>query len=177
MLIAGLALALLAVASCCGDSRRASQENVRGSTQTSTTPAVGGGPIVPASVTDPRRRAYIARVDAVCKRLDPERNNAREKASGDAAQVLKGYDDSVALGASQLSEIEAIKPPPADAAALRANVFDVIRQQLAVRRQIATALAGADTARVAALQQQLDALTRSLTGFARGYGFKVCGTD
>lgn len=177
MLIAGLALALLAVASCGGDSRRASQENARASTQASTTPSAGSGPIVPARATDPQRRAYIARVDAVCKRLDPERNNAREKASGDAAQVMKGYDDSIALGTSQLSEIEAIQPPRGDAAALRANVFDVIRRQLAVRRQISTALASGNTAQVAALQQQLDALTRSLTGFARGYGFMVCGTD
>jgi hypothetical protein len=177
MLTVGLALALLALTSCGADSRRASQQNVRERTQASTVPATGTGPIVPARVTDPARRAYIARVDAVCKRLDPERNGAREKAAGDTAQVLKGYDDSIGLGASQLRDIEAIKPPPGDAAALHANVFDVIRRQLAVRRQISTALANGDSAQVQTLQRQLDDLTRSLTGFARGYGFQVCGTD
>ncbi len=180
-LIAGLALALLLFAGCGGDSRRASQQSLKAAGPTATrsgsdVPA-GTGPIVPARVTDPARRAYIARVDAVCKRLDPERTGAREHASGDTSQVLKGYDDSIALGATELNDIEAIKPPHGDATALRVNVFDVIRHQLAVRREIRTALAGDDTTQVRALQGQLDALTRSLVGFARGYGFTVCGAD
>src|SRR5690242_7782197 len=152
MLTAGLALAVLAAAGCGGDSRRASQQNVRETGQPAATSPGSTAPIVPARVTDPVRRAYIARVDGVCKRLDPERNGARENVSaGDEAQVLKGYDDSISVGASQLRQIEAIKPPPGDAATLRANVFDVIGRQLAIRRQIRTALANGDNAQVQSL--------------------------
>ena len=39
------------------------------------------------------------------------------------------------------------------------------------------ALAATDVAKLQTLRAQLDSLTESLLGFARGYGFQVCGED
>ena len=55
--------------------------------------------------------------------------------------------------------------------------FDVIVRQLAIRKQIHLALLERDLTTVQARQSGLDDLTRLLAGFARGYGFTVCGTD
>ena len=111
--------------------------------------------------------------------MDPERNAAREQVatSADAGQAAKTYDDTIAVGEGELWRIEALPVPPGDGGVLRANVFDVIRRQLAIRRQIRDALAAQDIAQLTSLRGELDSLTRSLTGFARGYGFKVCGED
>ena len=175
--VAATALGLLA-AGCGGEPRRA--ETVRTVTQASPAPATTAtGPVVPAKATDPVRRAYIARVDRICAHLDPERGSARERVgeSGDAEKAAVAYDDSIALGEKQLREIEAVRAPSRDRAALEANVFGVIRRQLAVRREIRAALAAHDLTRLTTLRRQHDDLTRSLVGFARGYGFQVCGED
>ncbi len=173
-LAAGL-LAVAVVAGCGGDTRRAET--------TGTTPSrVAGGPAstrvaVSANATDPRRRAYIARADRVCAQLDPRRAKERRRVgeSPDPGEAVKAYDEGVSLAAQQLRRIEAVPVPPGDARLLRANVFDVLRQKLLLRRRIAVELNDADVPSVRRDQGELDALTQSLQGFARGYGFKVCG--
>ena len=178
-----LLAALAAVVAGCG------ADKGRGEAEGTTTPAasapsvqpanVNGGPAVPAEATDPQRRAYIARVDSICKRLDPERNKDIERAgeSADPQEAALHYDDTIAAGEKQLRMIKAVPAPPRDRKALQANVFDVLDAQLAIRRQIRTALAASDLAQVQLLRARLDNLTRSLVGFARGYGFQVCGED
>ena len=178
--VAATALGLLA-AGCGGEPRRA--ETVKTVTQASPAPATTAtGPVVPAKATDPVRRAYIARVDRICAHLDPERGSARERVGksgdrGDAEEAAVAYDDSIALGEKQLRQIEAVRAPSRDRAPLEANVFGVIRRQLAVRRKIRAALAAHDLTQLTTLRRQHDDLTRSLVGFARGYGFQVCGED
>ena len=168
---------MILVAGCGGDTRRAGQAPVQPPTATPAQAAAPAGPLVAARVTDPERRAYIARIDRICSRFDPARNRAREDASGDVAEVARRYDESIAVGARELREIEAVRPPHGDSAALRANVFDVIARQLELRRRIHVALVAREAGTVTALQAQLDALSHSLVGFARGYGFTICGTD
>ncbi|MGE5409150.1 MAG: hypothetical protein ACM3NV_11120 [Syntrophothermus sp.] len=128
-------------------------------------------------VTDPARRAYVARVDAICARLDPERTREQERVGTSAgpAEAVRAYDDTIAVGWRQLRQIEAVPPPPGDAALLKANVFDPVRSQLALRRRIGAALAAADVARLRVLRAELDNSARAMTGFARGYGFRVYG--
>jgi hypothetical protein len=60
---------------------------------------------------------------------------------------------------------------------MKANVFEPIRGQLALRESIAKALAATDIPRLRLLRAELDNSTRTLTGFARGYGFRVCGEE
>jgi hypothetical protein len=180
LLVVGTALSAL-LGGCGGDARRGEQDSIGAVTQRAPpVPAASRGApaqVVATPIADPARRAYVARVDSVCGQIDPERG-AEQKRVGAAKQVgeaVKAYDDSIALGWRELRRIEAIQPPPGDRSALRANVFDVIRSQLALRRRIAGALAAVNVPRLRALRAEEDNMARALGGFARGYGFRVCG--
>ena len=182
MITAAGSLALAILAGCGGDSRRAESEGgqsvaVTPTTQTTQVPSTK--PVAIAKVTDPARRAYIARVDRICSNLDPERGSARARVAGstDVREASKAYEDTISSGEAELRRIQAVPPPPGESQLLRANVFDVINQQLALRGEIRNALPSLDITRLQALQGQLDDLSRSVSAFARGYGFRVCGED
>lgn len=168
-ILLGLAIALGA-GGCGGDTRRGESE---------TSEAAAGGPAIATKVTDPARRVYVARVDAVCRRFDPERSKTQERVANASlpAEAAKTYDETIGLGRSELRRIEAIPAPPGEDELLRANVFDVIRRELAIRGEIGGALSATDVPRLRRLRGELDSLSRSLGGFARGYGFRVCGED
>ncbi len=172
-----IALVTVGLTACGGESQRA-ETSVAVTTPSTTTPQLAKRPAI-ATVNDPVRRAYIDRVDQVCKRLDSDRTAAGERAEGteDAAEQSKAYDDSIALGERQLRQIKAIPSPADEGRLLRTNVFDVLERQLEIRREMSAALATSDVEELAALRTQLDSLTQSLLGFARGYGFRVCGED
>jgi hypothetical protein len=130
-----------------------------------------------AKVTDPHRLAYIDRTDRICASIDPERSTARKRV-GEAADIqgaVKAYEQDTALGSTELRQIMAVPPPPGDAALLRANVFDPIRRQLALRAKIRAALAAVDVPRLQVLRAELDNISQALTAFARGYGWRFCG--
>jgi hypothetical protein len=182
--VAGIAAAsALLLAGCGGDQRRASESSIDATAGAAARPvaaSVTGGALeatVSAPVTDPARRLYVARVDRVCGRIDPERNREREDSNGALDDVARRYVVASVLSGRELREIEAIAPPRGDARALKANVFDVIVRQLSIRTQIHQAILTRDLATVEARQSDLDDLTRQLAGFARGYGFRVCGKD
>ena len=140
-------------------------------------PARGQGSVPAAAVTDPRRRAYISKTDRICRAVDPERNTVREQvgASADTQEAAKSYEKETALGTSELKRLEAVPAPPGDAKLLQANVFGPVRHQLALRAKIRVALAAADVSRLRALRAELDNISRALSGFARGYGWRACG--
>ncbi len=181
---AALVVVLLLVPGCGGDQRRGEGETGTVATSATTTGAqppagqTGGAPKVPRSaLSDPARRAYIQRIDRICSKLDPEQAGARERVgkSTNEGEAVKAYDGTIALWTKQLSQIKTVPVPPGDRSALAANLFDPIRRQLALRRQIRDALAVADVPRLRQLRGELDNLTVALTAFARGYGFRVCG--
>ena len=173
-------LLLASVAGCGGDTRRGEGESSTAAggarTEVSSAPSLPSRP-ASAAVTDPARRAYVSKVDAVCGRLDPERGREQERVAkaGDAREAAKLYDGAVALGWKELREVEAVPAPRGERALLRANVFEPIRRQLALRKQIGEALAAVDVPRLRVLRGELDNLSRAVGGFARGYGFQVCG--
>ena len=178
----GAGLLVLLLVGCGGDKRRAESETNTVS-QPSPAPASTGHPgempVIAATVTDPAHRAYVARVDGVCSRFDPERKEAqsRVREAADVGEAAKTYDDTVTLGQRELHEVEAIPVPKGEKALLNANVFDVIKRQLTIRRRISAALAAVELPRLRRLRGELDDLTRTLAAFARGYGFRVCGED
>ncbi len=182
--VAVVALIAAGLAGCGGDTRRAESE---GGQSTETKPAASApaanpaptGTVRVAKIADPVRRAYVARVDAVCGKVDPERSKEQERAGAQAGSpdAVRAYDDTIALGWKQLRQIEAIPEPPGELPLLKANVFDAIRSQLAIRRKIAEAFAAVEVPRLRRLRAELDNSTRTLTGFARGYGFQVCGEE
>lgn len=178
-----LVLLVTAIAGCGGDRRRGEAETTEATNLATTVSSPESrqpgpsGPVRVAAVTDPARRAYVARVDAVCSKLDPERSKEQERVgeSADAGEAAKAYEGTISLGWQELRQIEAIAPPPGEAALLRANVFDPVKSQLALRAKIRAALAEADVPLLRSLRSELDDSTRALTGFARGYGFHDCG--
>jgi hypothetical protein len=183
--IAGVLAAALVIAvagGCGGDTRRGEEESAPATTRSETTtesppPATAPGKPVATKITDPARRGYVARVDSICKRLDRGRAGSERRVAetAGAKEAARAYDGTIALGWQELRRIEAIAVPPGDGPLLRANVFEPIRRQLAVRRQMAAALAAVDLPRLRTLRAELDDSARALTGFARGYGFRVCG--
>ncbi|MGH2936797.1 MAG: hypothetical protein ACRDPE_01600 [Solirubrobacterales bacterium] len=177
-----LAVLVVLIAGCGGDKRR-------GETET-TTPASAAqpsgssssepvGPVRVTKVTDPARRAYVGRVDGLCAQTDPERTRQEERVGNAAtsAEAANAYESTIALGRRELQQIEAISVPPGETSLLRANVFDPIRHQFGLRERIRDALAVADVPTLRRLRAELDNSTRALTGFARGYGFRVCGEE
>jgi hypothetical protein len=180
-----LGLLALLLAGCGGDKRRGEAEQTEATSPPSaaevpaSSPAPSGERPQVTKVTDPARRTYVARVDAVCRRTEPERVKEQERvgtATG-PAEAAKAYEGSISLGWQELRQIEAIAEPPGDATMLKANVFDPIRGQLALRARIRDALAAAEVPLLRRLRTELDNSTRTLTGFARGYGFRVCGEE
>lgn len=186
-LLALVGLVAVLLAACGGDTRRGEAEQA----ETTTAPAPGvaetsetsqpttSGPLQVTKVTDPVRRAYVNRVDAICGRMDPERTKEQERVgtATDTTEAVNTYEGSIKLGWRELREIEAIAEPPSDKALLAANVFGPIRSQLALREQIRDALAATDVPLLRRLRAELDNSTRALTGFARGYGFRTCGEE
>jgi hypothetical protein len=175
-----LALGLVAglLAGCGGDRRRAETETGEATTQpTAVQQPPRSGPVRVTKVTVPARRSYIGRVDAICGKVDGERSADEQEvgAARSTSEAAKAYDDTVALGWRELKRIESVSPPPGDGPLLRANVFDTVREQLRLRAQIGRALSAVEVPRLRALRALLDDSTRALTGFARGYGFRVCG--
>lgn len=179
---AGIGLALALVWSGCGgDTRRGETETTApaGAKIAVPVPRRHGAATNPpvATIADPRRRAYVARTDRICNRFDSERNGERERVreAADLQGAEKAYEQGTALGGEELKRLEAVAPPPADAAVLRANVFEPVRRQLALRTQIRAALAAVDLSRLRALRARLDDISRALSAFARGYGWRACG--
>jgi hypothetical protein len=168
------------MAGCGGETRRAETESTGPavSTPAAATPTRPGQAHLPvAAVSDPRRRAYVRRTDRICGRFDQERGRERERV-GEAADVHiaeAAYDQGTALGEAELRRLEAVPPPPGDAALLRANVIEPVRHQLALRARIRNALAAVDLPRLRALRAESDNISRALSAFARGYGWRSCG--
>jgi hypothetical protein len=181
-ILALVPLGIIAVG-CGGDTRRGETESTA-LIPTTTEPeveshATRANTAVVAKVTDPARRAYVARLDSVCSRLDPERVKAQVRVAKSVLpkEAAKAYDDTIVLGRIELRKIEAVPVPPGEHELLQANVFEVVRRELALRGKISRALLATDLPRVRRLHSELDNLSRSLGGFARGYGFRVCGED
>jgi hypothetical protein len=175
-----LGLLALLLVGCGGDTRRGETETEESAPRTATTQPQQqseSGPVPVTRITDPARRAYVTRVDSICAKVDPERTSAQESvgAAPDTADAVKTYDDTIELGWRELRMIEAVPPPPGDAALLTANVFEPVRAQLELRTAMSKALATEEVAELRRLRAELDNSTRALTGFARGYGFRVCG--
>ncbi len=159
----------LATAGCGGESQRAP---VRELSTPTVTQAAGS-----ARVTDPVRARYVAQVDRVCARYNPQREKAVSEAehAPDAQSAATAYDGNIRLAQAQLRGVEAIAAPSADRALIQHNVVDRLRARLALRRALRTDLLDSDAASAQRHRAQLDASLIALEAFARGYGFRICG--
>jgi hypothetical protein len=119
----------------------------------------------------------VRRVDQVCARYNPERDQAvaESEQASDVERAVKDYDRNISFAEAQLRAVEAIAPPAADRVLIQSNVVDRLRQRIVLRRALRGDLLASDAAGAQRHRAQLDALTIALQAFARGYGFRVCG--
>ena len=131
-----------------------------------------------ARITDPARARYVQEVDRVCSRYNPRRERAVSDAEGapDVSHAVAAYDDNIGLAEAQLRGVEGITVPPGDRALIQHNVVDRLRERLALRRALRTDLQDSDATSAQQDRARLDASLIALEAFARGYGFRVCGS-
>ena len=158
------------LAGCGGESRRAPVREV-------STPAVTQSAGT-ARVTDPVRARYVQEVDRVCSHFNPRRELAVSETKGapDVDHAVAAYDDDIRLAEAQLRGVESIAGPSADRTLIQHNVVDRLRERLALRRSLRTDLQDSDAANAQRDRARLDASLIALEAFARGYGFRVCGS-
>ena len=158
------------LAGCGGESGRAPVREV-------STPAVVQAAGT-AHITDPARARYVQAVDRVCSRYNPRRERAVSEAEGapDVTRAVAAYDNNIGLAEAQLRGVEAITVPASDRGLIQHNVVDRLRQRLALRRALRTDLQDSDASRAQQDRAHLDASLIALEAFARGYGFRVCGS-
>ena len=182
ILLLGLVAAVFA--GCGGDTRRGEAERTEATTRPSAvqTPESSQPPSGDRCGWRRSPIRFAAPTSAGRRGLRRDRPRAREGAGEGRnrhgpAEAVKAYEGTIALGWRELREIEAIAEPPGERRLLRANVFDPIRGQLALKAKIRDALAAADVPLLRRLRSELDNSIRALAGFARGYGFGVCGEE
>jgi hypothetical protein len=157
------------LSACGGEPRRAAVREL-------STPSISE-PAGSAQVSDPARARYVRQVDDVCARYNPQRAQALAQAENapDVSAAASAYAAEIRLAEAQLRGITAIAPPGSDRALIDSNVIARLRERLAVRRTLHSALLASDTTAAQNERARLDALTLALQSFARGYGFRVCG--
>jgi hypothetical protein len=157
---------------CGGEARRGPVRTVAGPPPAAVTVNEPAGT---ARVTDPARAAYIRRADRVCADLDPRRESKLHEVEG-ASDPAGAYAQTVTLAREQLRRIEAIHPPAGDRELIARNVIDRLRERLGLRDRLQRDVADDDADAAARDQSQFEALGVAVHSFARGYGFRKCGT-
>ena len=168
--LVAVATTLGVLTGCGGESKRAPVREV-------STPTVAQSAGT-ARVTDPVRARYVQEVDRVCSRYNPRRERAVSDAerAPDVSHAVAAYDDNIGLAEAQLRGVEGITVPTTDRALIQHNVVDRLRERLALRRALRTDLQDSDAASAQQDRARLDASLIALEAFARGYGFRVCGS-
>jgi hypothetical protein len=164
--LAAVALAVTGCAGLGGDSGRA-----------------GGRADQAARRAQAARQAYVARADAVCrrgnarlapyaKRLDRlERAQSPRRLLARAPRLLRG---AVRVSRRSVAALARLRPPTADAAAIRRWLMGLRRQNRLAGRTAAAVVRG-DRARLQALAVRTRRLNARNAAFARDYGLKACG--
>ena len=150
MITAAGSLALAILVGCGGDSRRAESE---GGQTVAATPTTQATQRLQSGTGGRSRRSRIRRgartsrewtASAAISTRSATRLESASAGSADVQEASKAYEDTITSGEAELRRIQAVPPPPGESQLLRANVFDVISQQLALRGEIRNALPSLD---------------------------------
>jgi hypothetical protein len=127
---------------------------------------------------------YIALGDVICKNHQSRREDLESQTidlgrldSRDKAHQVAGLlrDQSENLTA-EADELQALKPPPADAGTV-ASILSLVRAKTDLIDRWAKAYDDLDTPEMQRLQVQVGVTTAKARSQARAYGFEVCGQD
>jgi hypothetical protein len=163
--IALSALLLLTLAAGCGG----------GSKATTTQVATNAGP--PSSKAD-----YIEVADAICRNHQSRREDLESQASDvgpltstqKARQVAALLRQESANRRSEVAEVRALQPPPADAATV-SSILSLVSAETDVIERWADAYDAGDAAGIQRLQIRLGLTAGRAARRAASYGFQVCG--
>ena len=136
---------------------------------------------------------FIAKADALCEASKAKQEPLRTKIE-DAARKARGEEQSrgsisdstrrelaqtleqvVAIAEADLSQVQALGQPQADANQLEA-IFQKTESAFVASRAYAAALENHEDAKAQAVAEKDNAETSDTAGLAKQYGFKVCGS-
>ena len=133
----------------------------------------------------PGKAALIAKADKACFkanrkvfRINVEIQELNKDRGGKrlASKAAPLYAKAQKVGAQVMTELRALKPPPADSAAYRAYL-SAAQRQVSLVASTQRALERSDGKAVAALSAKVATARQRAQTLARGFGFKVCGVS
>jgi hypothetical protein len=114
------------------------------------------------------RQEYIARADAICRRMVAD---SQAEAKALKARPARALERAIALQARMIADLRALQPPPGDKQRIRAVLIHLDRLQSAIRA-LRTTEGEEVLIPVAAIGVETDAVARA----AKRYGlFRSCG--
>lgn len=124
------------------------------------------------------KAAYLAKAEAVCATSNSELETARKSPPTSSAAVPAYVHKLLDIARKDVTDLSALTPPKADAAAIEAKVIGPLKAQLADGDAFATkvdaAAAAKDNAKLTDLILHPPTTTRVDVGFMKSYGFKAC---
>ena len=117
---------------------------------------------------------YIAQADAICEEAETAINSLEPPATSNdlndyAEEVLDISDEAV-------SDLRALRPPPADAEVL-SRIVDNIERSIELLPDYVRATQDQDAVRMRDLEAELQGIQDETTQLAHEYGFEECGGD
>jgi hypothetical protein len=120
------------------------------------------------------REEWIEQADAICAEA-----NSRIDAIADpqsAEELATRAEEVIAISEEQLGKLEALTPPP-ELEPQVGEAIGLIRQQIELVREIATAAVAGDQAQVEAILAEGESLDQRLDALAREIGLTECGSE
>jgi hypothetical protein len=122
------------------------------------------------------KAAYIQQAEAICTRANADIKALKPPATIDAVEAL--VVQTVQIAESATKQIEALDPPAADKADIKAKVLDPLDGQLAEGKafleKVRTALAKHDQAALGQLIANPPTGSKADLSWMRSYGFHAC---
>ena len=124
------------------------------------------------------KAAYLAKAEAICTTSNSDLAVAKKALPADTAAVPPYVHKLVDIARKDVTDLSALTPPKADAAAIDAKVIAPLKAQLAdgdaYAGKVDAAAAAKDNAKLTDLVLHPPTKTRADVAFMKTYGFKAC---
>jgi hypothetical protein len=190
-----LALVAVGLGGCGGSSSTPTTAATTTPEATSGTALPGGlpgatgttGTTTPTVAVTPARARFVIQADRVCLRTDNQleveqaKVDVAVKAEQDKStaahrkSLASAMHAETSLAKGELTQLRALKPPPADRAVV-ARYLTIVASQVQLVDQFAEAVDDNDAAGVTTVSAKLTLGEKPLETLAQAYGFKVCGS-
>jgi len=124
------------------------------------------------------RAAYLIKAEAICTTSNADLEAAKKTLPPDTAAVPPYVHKLVDIARKDVTDLSALTPPKADAAAIEAKVIAPLKAQLAdgdaYAARVDAAAAAKDNTKLTDLILHPPTKTRADVAFMKSYGFKAC---